>query len=211
VKASPRGAGPPIGFYGDRGDERLDEKSPAGEGFLPGVCREWEEATGPAEDAGLRVVRLRIGVVLAAAGGALQKMLLPFKTGAGGPVGRGSQFMSWIALDDLVGAIHFLLRNDEVRGPVNGVAPAPVRNAEFARTLGRVLGRPALIPTPPAALRLMLGEMADELLLAGNRIYPSQLERAGFRFTSPDLESALRFELGRFEADHAGPEFGFRR
>lgn len=200
-----------IGFYGDRGDERLDEGSAAGEGFLPGVCREWEAATDPAEQAGVRVVKLRIGVVLAAGGGALRKMQLPFSLGAGGPVGRGSQFMSWIALDDLVGAIHFLLRNDDVSGPVNGVAPTPVRNAEFARTLGQVLGRPAVIPTPPFALRLVLGEMADELLLAGNRIYPGRLEQAGFRFAFPDLESALRFELGRFGTDPDGPEFEFRR
>jgi uncharacterized protein (TIGR01777 family) len=199
-----------IGFYGDRGEERLDEESGPGQGFLPDVCREWEEATEPARRAGLRVVRLRIGVVLSAAAGALQKMLLPFRLGLGGPVGRGRQFMSWICLDDLVGAIHFVLVRDEVQGAVNGVAPTPVRNAEFARSLGSVLRRPALLPTPPVALRAALGEMADELLLAGNRIYPSRLEQAGYRFEHPDLESALRFELGRLDPDRGGPRFEYQ-
>jgi uncharacterized protein (TIGR01777 family) len=196
-----------IGFYGDRGEERLDEESGPGQGFLPDVCREWEEATEPARRAGLRVVRLRIGVVLSAAAGALQKMLPPFRLGLGGPVGRGRRFMSWICLDDLVGAIHFLLVRDEIQGAVNGVAPTPVRNAEFASLLGSVLRRPALLPTPPVALRAALGEMADELLLAGNRIYPSRLEQAGYRFEHPDLESALRFELGRLDPDRDGPRF----
>jgi uncharacterized protein (TIGR01777 family) len=200
-----------IGFYGDRGEEHLDEESPPGKGFLPEVCRAWEQAADPAERAGLRVVRLRIGVVLAAAGGALPRMLLPFRLCLGGPVGRGSHFMSWIALDDLLGAIHFLLHQEGLGGPINAVAPAPVRNAEMARTLGRVLGRPAFLPVPPFALRLAFGEMADELLLAGNRIEPARLLNGGFEFLYPDLEDALRFELGLPRPGSDRPEFRFHR
>jgi uncharacterized protein (TIGR01777 family) len=199
-----------IGYYGDRGEERLDEASPQGKGFLPDVCRDWERATEPAERAGLRVVRLRIGVVLSAAGGALPRMLLPYRLGLGGPVGRGQQFMSWIALDDLVGAIHFLLRDEEIRGPVNGVGPAPVRNAEMSRTLARLLRVPAFLPVPPFLLRLALGRMADELLLAGNRIAPTRLTEAGFVFRHADLESALRFELGLPVPGEERPEFRYQ-
>ena len=188
-----------IGFYGDRGEEKLDETSSPGEGFLPEVCRAWEAAAEPAEQAGIRVVKLRIGVVLAAGGGALAKLLLPFSLGLGGPVGAGRQFMSWVALDDLVGAIHHLLYSEEVAGPVNAVAPAPCRNRDFALALGRVLKRPAVLPTPAFLLRLALGEMARELLLAGNRIYPARLEASGFRFLRPELDPALRFELGRLD------------
>ena len=178
-----------------RGDERLDEQSASGEGFLPEVCREWEAATEPAEKAGIRVVRLRIGVVLSARGGALQRMLTPFRLGLGGPIGRGRRFMSWIALDDLVGAIHFCLFREDLSGVINGVAPKPVRNAEFARTLARTLGRPAVLPVPAAALRIALGEMGRELLLAGARILPGRLLEAGFKFRHPDLSGALGFEL----------------
>jgi uncharacterized protein (TIGR01777 family) len=200
-----------IGFYGDRGEEILDEESAAGEGFLPGVSREWEAAAEPAERAGIRVVKLRIGVVFSSAGGALQRMLLPFRTGLGGPLGRGRRFMSWIALDDLLGAVLFLLRREDLSGPVNGVAPAPVRNFAFAAGLARVLKRPAFLPTPPFALRLALGEMADELLLASNRVLPARLEQAGFRFRYPDLESALRFELGRLAEANGGPRIEVQR
>jgi uncharacterized protein (TIGR01777 family) len=196
-----------IGYYGDRGDERLVEQSAPGHGFLPEVCQAWEAAVEPAERTGIRVVRLRIGVVLSSRGGALQRMLPPFRFGLGGPIGRGRRFTSWISLDDLVGAIHFLLFESGVSGAVNAVAPTPVRNAEFTRELARVLKKPAFVPVPPPALRLALGEMADELLLAGNRIYPSRLREAGFRFQYPDLESALRFELGLFDRAQPRPEF----
>jgi uncharacterized protein (TIGR01777 family) len=200
-----------IGYYGDRGEERLEEGSPPGQGFLPEVCRAWEEATGPAERTGIRVVRLRIGVVLSAGGGALPRMILPFRLGLGGPVGRGRQFMSCIALDDLVGAIHFLLRDQRIRGPVNAVGPAPVRNAELTRMLGRLLRVPAFLAVPPALLRLALGEMAEELLLAGNRVTPARLSEAGFVFHYPDLESALRFELGLVRPGEERPELCYRR
>jgi hypothetical protein len=136
-------------------------------------------------------------------------MLTPFKLALGGPIGRGRRFMSWIALDDLVAAIHFCLTNEEMRGPVNAVAPTPMRNAEFTRQLARVLKRPAFVSVPPAALRAALGQMADELLLAGNRIYPARLTEAGFRFDYPELERALRFELGLLGPQQDGPEFEF--
>ena len=142
-----------IGFYGDRGDERLDEASRAGEGFLPDVCRQWEAATAPAADAGIRVVRLRIGIVLSPAGGALAKMLPPFRMGAGGRLGDGKQYMSWIALDDVVGAIHHLIMHDTLAGPVNAVAPHPATNLEFTKTLGRVLHRPTIFPMPAPVAR----------------------------------------------------------
>jgi uncharacterized protein (TIGR01777 family) len=184
-----------IGFYGDRGDERLTEESARGEGFLPDVAVAWEEAAEPAASAGIRVVNLRIGVALSATGGALAKMLRPFRMGLGGPIGDGSQYMSWIALDDLVKIIEFALVDDALSGAVNAVAPTPVTNAEFGRTLGRVLGRPAVLPTPKLALRLAMGEMANELLLSSTRVLPHRLQDAGFTFTHPTLESALRSQL----------------
>lgn len=187
-----------IGFYGNRGDEILDEGSSSGVGFLAESCREWEAAVAPAERAGMRVVRLRFGVVLAAAGGALAKMLPPFRLGLGGRLGSGQQFMSWIALDDVIGVIHHALLHDELKGPVNVVAPEPVRNAEFTAALARVLRRPAFLPVPAVALRLLLGrEMAEELLLSSTRVVPRRLQGAGFQFRHTDLEQALRFELGR--------------
>jgi uncharacterized protein len=187
-----------IGIYGDRGDELLTEESLPGAGFLAEVCRAWEEATGPASQGGVRVVRLRFGMILSPAGGALRKMLLPFKLGAGGKIGTGSQFMSWIALDDALGAVDHALVTGSLQGPVNAVSPGPVTNAEFTRTLARVLSRPALAPLPAFAARLAFGEMADALLLASQRVVPSRLQTAGYRFQYPELESALLHLLGRF-------------
>jgi uncharacterized protein len=186
-----------IGYYGDRGDEMLDEHSGPGSFFLSEVCREWEEATGPAREKGIRVVNLRIGVVLSPKGGALGKMLPPFRMGAGGVVGSGKQWMSWIVLDDLVTAIHFAITHENLQGPVNVVSPNPVTSREFTKTLGKVLGRPTLVPMPAFAAKLALGQMADELLLASARIFPKELQQAGFEFAYPDLESGLRHLLGK--------------
>lgn len=185
-----------IGYYGDRGGELLDEQSPRGEGFLPEVCREWEEATRPAAEAGVRVVNLRIGVVLSPKGGALAKMLMPFRLGAGGPVGNGRQFWSWISIDDLVGAIHHALLTDSLHGPVNAVAPRPVTNLELTRALARVLRRPAMLPLPRPAARLALGEMANALLLSSARVVPRKLEASGYHFRHAELEPTLRHLLG---------------
>lgn len=186
-----------IGFYGDRGRDLVDEDSAPGSGFLADVCKEWEAATAPAAAAGIRVVNLRIGVVLSTAGGALASLLTPFKLGAGGPVGDGHQYMSWIAIDDLVDAIHFALTTPALSGPVNAVAPTPVTNGEFARTLATVLSRPAIVPFPAFAVRLLFGEMGEELLLSSTRVEPHRLQAAGFRYRLPTLESALRHLLGR--------------
>lgn len=187
-----------IGLYGDAGEAWIDETSAPGSGFLADVCKQWEAATHPARAAGIRVVNLRIGIALSAVGGALARLLTPFRIGAGGRVGDGRQFMSWIALDDLIGAIHHAMFDPSLDGPVNAVAPAPVRNADFTRTLGRVLHRPTVLPLPAAVVRVLLGEMGDEVLLAGARVRPSKLERSNFRFLLPGLEAALRSELGRF-------------
>ncbi|MEX2317088.1 MAG: TIGR01777 family oxidoreductase [Pirellulales bacterium] len=186
-----------IGYYGDRGEQPVDESSPPASGFLADVCREWEAATQAARDAGIRVVNLRLGVVLSPRGGALVKMLLPFKLGVGGVIGSGRQVWSWIALDDLVAAIEFALANAALAGPVNAVAPEPVTNREFTKTLGRVLRRPTVLPMPAFAARLALGEMADEMLLAGVRVEPRVLRSAGFAFQHPRLEPALRHLLNR--------------
>jgi uncharacterized protein (TIGR01777 family) len=189
-----------IGFYGDRGDEPLQESSKPGDGFLARVCQEWEAAVEPAAARGIRVVRPRIGIVLGAAGGALPKMRTPFLLGAGGPIGDGRQWMSWISLDDLLGVLGSAVFDERLRGPINAVAPGAVRNADFAAVLGRVLGRPAFLPLPALAVRALMGEMGRELLLASQLVRPAALEAAGFRFRHADLESALRFELGRFAA-----------
>ena len=185
-----------VGFYGDRGDERLDESSPAGSGFLADVCQEWEAAAAPAREAGIRVVHLRIGIVLTPAGGALGQMLLPFKMGVGGVIGSGRQFMSWIALDDVVAAALHAVRTKGLEGPVNAVAPNPATNAEFTKTLGRVLGRPTILPMPAFGARLAFGEMADHLLLGGARVESTRLPETGFQFGYPDLDGALRHLLG---------------
>jgi uncharacterized protein (TIGR01777 family) len=185
-----------IGFYGSRGDEVLHEESASGEDFLSEVCREWEKAALPASHAGIRVVHLRIGIVLSPEGGALAQMLTPFKLGIGGRIGSGKQYMSWIALDDVVGIIRHALLNEQVRGPVNTVAPQPATNEEFTKALGRVLNRPTVLPMPAFALRLALGkEMADAILLGGARVEPARLKATGYRFAYPELEGALRHVL----------------
>jgi len=187
-----------VNCYGsNRGDEVLTEDSPRGSGFLAEVGRDWEGASAAAIARGIRVVNLRFGVVLGTGGGALATMLLPFRLGLGGVIGGGAQWMSWIALDDAIGAIRHALTADVLRGPVNAVAPTPVTNAEFTRTLGRVLGRPTVLPMPAFAARLALGEMADELLLGSLRVVPARLQASGYRFRQPTLEGALRATLGR--------------
>ncbi|HWR84040.1 MAG TPA: TIGR01777 family oxidoreductase [Candidatus Deferrimicrobium sp.] len=186
-----------IGIYGNRADELLDETSDPGTGFLADVCRAWEAATKPAAEAGMRVVHLRIGMVLSGAGGALARMLPPFRLGLGGPIGHGRQYMSWVAIEDVVRAIHYCLTNPALTGPVNIVAPNPVTNKEFTRVLGRVLWRPTVLPMPAALLRLALGEMANDLLLSSTRVTPTRLIAEGFEFRFPDLEGALRHELHR--------------
>jgi uncharacterized protein len=186
-----------IGYYGDRGDDIVDEQTAAGDGFLSQVAVAWEEAAAPARDAGIRTVHPRIGIVLSRSGGALGKLLPAFELGAGGKIARGTQWMSWIARDDLVRALCFLIATDTVRGPINVTAPTPVTNAEFAKALGRVLHRPAVATIPAFALRLMYGELADEALLAGQRVVPHALEAAGFSFLYPTVDAAFRHELGR--------------
>jgi uncharacterized protein (TIGR01777 family) len=188
-----------IGFYGDRGNQELDESSPPGnpQAFLVDVCKQWEAATEPARAAGIRVVNLRFGVILSPKGGALAKMLLPFQLGAGGIIGDGKQFMSWIALDDAVGAIQHVLATSALTGPVNAVSPQSVTNYEFTKTLGTVLYRPTIFPVPAFAARLAFGEMADELLLASTRVKPAQLNASGYKFRYPQLEAALRHVLGK--------------
>jgi uncharacterized protein (TIGR01777 family) len=179
------------GFYGNRGDESLDETSSPGSNFLAQVCIPWEKATEPAAHAGLRVVNLRIGVVLAADGGALAKMITPFKFGLGGRIGSGRQYMSWIEISDVVGAINHALTTENLRGPVNSVAPTPVTNAEFTATLGKVLSRPTLFTMPAFAARMAFGEMGDELLLGSTRAYPKKLLESGYKFLFGELEPAL--------------------
>ena len=180
-----------VGYYGNRGDELLNEQSGPGAGFTADLARDWEAASLPAADAGIRTVQMRIGIILSSKGGALQKMLLPFKMGVGGRLGDGRQWMSWIDLHDIIGAIQHLLRSDLIHGPVNVVAPKSVTNAEFSRTLGSVLSRPAIFPVPPFAARLAFGEMADELLLASQRVEPTRLISSGYPFRYPTLKASL--------------------
>jgi uncharacterized protein (TIGR01777 family) len=184
-----------VGYYGDRGEETVDESSAPGTGFLAEVCQQWEAATQSARDAGIRVVNLRLGVVLSPQGGALAQMLTPFKLGVGGVIGSGRQYLSWISIDDLVSAIQLVLRTESLTGPVNAVTPNPVTNREFTKTLGRVLGRPTVFSMPAFAARFAFGEMADEMLLSGVRVEPSALLKAGFAFQYPELDSALRHLL----------------
>lgn len=186
-----------VGYYGSRGDAWMTEKDAPADDFLGRLSVEWEGATEPARKAGIRVVTPRIGIVVSPTGGALGKMLLPFKAGLGGVVGPGTQYMSWIALDDLLGVIHHVMDRSDIAGPVNTVAPEPVTNAVFTKTLGRVLGRPTIAPAPAFALRLAFGEMADATLLASTRVRPERLLATGYRFRFPDLEGALRHVLGR--------------
>jgi uncharacterized protein len=179
------------GFYGDRGDELLTEQSAPGKDFLAEVCREWELATQPAAQSGMRVVNLRFGVILSAKGGALKKMLTPFKLGLGGKIGSGKQYMSWIGIDDAVGAILFALETETLRGPVNVVSPHPVTNLEFTKTLGRVLSRPTIFFVPEFAARLAFGEVADALLLSSARVEPLRLKEAGYQFKYPELLAVM--------------------
>ena len=188
-----------IGIYGDRGEELLTEESPPGTGYLAEVCREWEAASEPAARKGIRVVALRIGMVLSPRGGALARMLPPFRAGLGGVIGSGRQYVSWIALDDLVGIVLHALQPGELHGPVNAVAPRPVTNRELTGALGKALSRPTLLPVPAFALRLAVGEMADALLLASARVVPRRLEETGYRFRFPELPAALRHLLGKGE------------
>ncbi|MCD6028124.1 MAG: Cell division inhibitor [Thermomicrobiales bacterium] len=188
-----------IGYYGDAGGTILTEGNPVGDGFLADVCRAWEDAAAPATASGIRVVHPRFGVVLAGSGGLLARMAPVFRLGLGGPLGGGEQFMSWIALDDALGVLLHAIADDRLAGPVNAVAPHAVANRDFAETLGRVLGRPAVLRTPAPALRLAAGALADELLLASQRATPARLTEVGFAFAFPTLEAALRQELGRFE------------
>lgn len=184
-----------IGYYGDRGNETLSEDSPPGNGFLSEVCQAWESATAPAVRKGIRVVLLRFGVILSPSGGALKKMLLPFRLGLGGPLGTGQQQMSWITLDDAVGVVLHALDLSALRGPVNAVTARPVSNSEFTRTLGRVLHRPAMLPMPAFAARLAFGEMADALLLSSSRVEPQRLLASRYPYQDPELEPALRHLL----------------
>ncbi len=185
-----------IGYYGDRGTEPLTEEAPGGIDFLAQVARDWEAAAETATQAGMRAVELRLGVVLSAKGGALGKMLLPFRMGAGGRVGSGRQVWSWIAMDDVIGAILHVLATRALRGPVNVVAPNPVSNAEFTGTLASVLHRPALFPIPEIAVKTLFGEMGTTLLLSSQRVVPAKLEATGYRFKCPDLKPALEHLLG---------------
>lgn len=187
-----------VGIYGDRHNELLTEESAVATGassFLASVCRAWEDATEPARAAGIRTIRLRIGIVLSPAGGALRLMLPPFRLGLGGRLGSGTQWMSWISLDDVLGAIRHVLEKPQLHGPVNLVAPSPVTNDEFTRCLAGVLRRPAVLPVPAGALRLALGQMAEETVLAGQRVAPQRLQATGYSFLYPELEGALRHLL----------------
>jgi uncharacterized protein (TIGR01777 family) len=186
-----------IGYYGNRGDEILTETSERGTGFLALVARDWEAEAMRAEASGIRPVAMRFGVILSADGGALPRMAVPFKFGVGGRLGSGSQWMSWIALDDVVGIIRAMIADKGFRGAVNVVAPESVRNAEFTRVLARVLQRPAIFPAPAFALRMALGEMVDSLLLVSQRVRPERLAAAGYAFRYADLEAVLRAILGK--------------
>jgi uncharacterized protein (TIGR01777 family) len=180
-----------VGYYGNRGDETLTEASAPGNNFLAGLCREWEAETARAVELGARVVSLRFGIILAAHGGALPRMVTPFKLGAGGRLGDGRQWMSWLTLPEVINIIQFALENPALTGPVNTVTPNPVRNSEFTAVLAKTLHRPALFPAPAFALRLALGEMADALLLVSQRVMPSKLADSGYAFLQPSLASAL--------------------
>jgi len=181
-----------IGYYGNRGDELLTENSAPGNDFLANVCVEWENATKPAREKGIRTVHARFGIILDAKEGALAKMLTPFRMGVGGRIGNGKQWMSWIGIDDVVNALKFLISDQTTHGPVNFVAPNPVTNAEFTKTLGRVLSKPTFLPMPEFGVRLAFGEMGDALLLSSQRVEPRVLQQTGFSFAQPSLESALR-------------------
>jgi uncharacterized protein len=180
-----------VGYYGNRGDEVVPEESASGRGFLADVCREWEKATRPAAEAGIRTVQMRTGIVLSPRGGALGKMLTPFKLGVGGRIGDGLQWMSWIDVQDMVGGIHHILKTDLLQGPVNMVAPKPVMNVEFTRTLASVLSRPAVFPMPVFAVKLAFGEMGETVLLGSQRVEPAQLLMSGYPFRFRELRDSL--------------------
>ena len=184
-----------VGVYGDRGEERVDETSGPGNGFLADVCKQWEGATASAVDAGIRVANVRFGVVLSTAGGALKSMLLPFRMGVGGVIGTGKQYMSWVSIDDVVGMIQYVIANDSMQGPVNLVAPTAVSNREFTKTLGRVLHRPTIFPMPAFAARIAFGELANELLLASTCVLPKKLMDSGYKFRHPELGEAFEHLL----------------
>jgi len=188
-----------IGYYGNRGEEVLVEESQPGKGFLPETCEEWERAADPARWSNLRVVHVRTGIVLSLSGGALPKMLPPFRMGVGGVIGSGKQWMSWIALEDLVGIFREILYREDLSGPVNATAPGTVTNHDFTKVLGKVLRRPTLFPLPAFAVKLLFGEMGEALLLEGQNVQPGKLKKAGFKFLYPDLEQALRLLLGRVD------------
>lgn len=180
-----------IGFYGERGDEEVTESSAPGDNFLAGVCTEWEAESRRAEDAGIRTVLLRTGIVLSKDGGALGTMLMPFKLGVGGVVGSGKQWMSWISMDDHIAVINYVIENENIRGAVNSVSSHPVTNQEFTKTLGEVLYRPTFLPLPEFAVSMVFGEMGDALLLASTKVLPKRLEEAGFTFKYPELKPAI--------------------
>lgn len=184
-----------VGYYGDRGDAILDENSASGQGFLAEVCKKWEEAANSAAQAGIRVIKLRFGVILSVKGGMLSKMLLPFRLGLGGPLGSGKQYISWVSMDDLMGVFFHLLSHPEMEGAINVCTPHPVTNKEFTKTLASVLRRPAFFSVPASLLRFILGEMADEMLLGSTRAVPKVLEESGYTFLYPDLKGALRHLL----------------
>jgi hypothetical protein len=186
-----------VGYFGDRGDESLDERSAPGTDFLATLTQDWEREQAAAAGFGARVVSMRFGIVLAGRGGALPRMATPFKFGAGGRLGSGRQWMSWVALRDVVGIAKFALENDALAGPLDAVAPEPARNADFTRALAEVLHRPAIVPAPAFALRLALGEMADALLLSSQRVFPRRLHESGYAFEQTDLSAALREALRR--------------
>ena len=186
-----------IGLYGDRGNEVVDETSGAGKGFLAELGSQWEQAAYPVAEAGIRAVNIRIGIVLSGSGGALKKMILPFKLGLGGVVGSGKQYVSWVAIDDVVRIIHHTVVTESISGPINVVSPNPVTNYQFTKTLGHVLNRPTIFPVPEFAARLIFGKMADELLLASIRAHPNELITTGYNFQYPQLEQAVRYILRR--------------
>jgi uncharacterized protein (TIGR01777 family) len=186
-----------IGYYGSRGDEILREESRSGDGFAALICRQWEAAAQPATQAGIRTAQMRLGVVMSADGGALQRMLLPFRLGLGGRLGNGGQWWSWVSVRDVVGAIHQVLNDDSLQGPINTVTPNPVTNAEFTRTLASVLNRPAIFPMPSFAVRLIFGQMGEELFLASQRVEPAKLAASGYQFQYPGLRKALEEILER--------------
>jgi len=191
-------SGSAVGFYGDRGDESLTEDDGPGAGFLAEVVRQWEASTAPAEEAGIRVVHARSGVVQSPSGGALGRLLLPFRLGVGGRWGSGRQWLSWVHVDDEVGAIRHAIENADLRGPVNVTSPNPVRVGDYARALGRAVRRPALLPTPTVALYALLGrQMTQEMMLGGQRVLPAKLQASGYAFRHPDLDEALGDCAGR--------------